>query len=105
MALLAVGGCASPGATDAGPDGTARWLLTWHRPVAADARGVAAFEADAAALAGVRVRYLASASDRIVAISLDCASPPRCQAALDRLRSDPRVVELQPDARRRATAP
>ena len=105
VALLAVGGCASPEVPSATQDAPPRWLLTWYRPLAADAAGVARFEADAAALAGVPVRYLAAASDRVVAVALDCASEAHCQAARDRLRADPRVVDIQPDARRRTHAP
>lgn len=105
MALLAVGGCASPVVQVATQDAPTRWLLTWHRPLATDAAGVARFEGDAAAVAGVPVRYLAAASDRVAAVVLDCSSAVPCQAARDRLRADPRVVDLQPDTRRRAHAP
>lgn len=104
VALLAVGGCASP-VVPATQEAPTRWLLTWHRPLAADAAGVARFEADAAAVAGVPVRYLAAASDRVAAVVLDCGSEAHCQAARDRLRADPRVVDFQPDARRRAHSP
>lgn len=82
-----------------------RWLLTWHQAVAAEGPGLAAFEAAASTVAGVPVRRIASVSGPQLAVTIACAGEAACAAAQARLRADPRVVSLEPDARRRAVTP
>lgn len=115
LALLAVlvaasvAGCAAavpaPEPAGAATEPAGRWLLTWHRPVAAQTQALADFEAEASAIAGVPVRRLAAVSDRVVSVSLACPGAARCADAQARLRADPRVEALVPDARRRPSVP
>lgn len=110
LALLAAGLAAcgapmSPGAAAAPPGEAARWLLTWHAPVPAEGPGLTAFEAEAAAIARVPVRRVASVSPAVLAVTIACGSEAACAEANARLRADARVVDLVPDARRRTSAP
>jgi hypothetical protein len=95
----------SAASSAASPDALTRWLLTWHRPVPADAAGLAAWEAEAGAIAGVTLRRAAAVSETLVAVTLACDGEAACAAARERLRADPRVRDLVPDARRRAASP
>lgn len=110
LALLAAGLAAcgaplSPGAAAASSAEAGRWLLTWHAAVPAEGAGLASFEAEAAAIARVPVRRVASVSASVVAVTIDCGSEAACVQASARLRADARVIDLVPDARRRASAP
>lgn len=102
---LLVGGCAASGPPAARPDAPTRWLLTWHQPVGADAASLRAFDAELSAIAQRPVRWLAAVSETAVAVGIDCPDEAACQAARARLRSDPRVVDIRPDGRRRLADP
>ncbi|MBL8303549.1 MAG: hypothetical protein JNM26_12345 [Ideonella sp.] len=104
LPALLLAGCAAPLAEPA-PDPADRWMLTWHRPVSAQPQALADFEAEAGSIAGVPVRRLAAVSDRILVVTLACQGAERCAEARARLRADPRVEALVPDARRRAQSP
>ena len=109
LSAVLAAGCAMP-APDAPAHGSpadpgARWLLTWHRALPAGAEALAHFEAEASAIAGLPVRRVAAVSDRVVAVTLACDTTARCAEAQARLRRDPRVAELAPDARRRTLSP
>lgn len=82
-----------------------RWLLTWHRQVPDDGAALAAWEAEASALAGLPVRRVATVSGPVVAVTLACEGEAACAVARERLRADPRVRDLVPDARRRPASP
>lgn len=102
-ALLVAGCAAHPG--EVAPDPANRWMLTWHRPVSAQPQALDDFEAEAARIAGVPVRRLAAVSDRVLVVTLACEGAARCADAQARLRADPRVEALVPDARRRRQSP
>ena len=82
LAMLA--GCVAPAATAADAPVAMRLLVELAQP-STDADALAR---EAAAAAGVPVRYLAAAGARWHALALQCASAPQCDSALQRLRSD-----------------
>lgn len=102
LAFAVGAGCAAapPQPAAAPDDGSARMILTWHEALPDDAASIARFEAEASRLAGVAVRRLATVSERVSAISIDCADAPACRDAAARLRADRRVVDLLTDSRR-----
>ena len=108
LPALLVAGCATavsaPEAALSAHEPANRWMLTWHRAVAAQGQALADFEAEASGIAGVPVRHLAAVSDRVLAVTLACPGAAACARAEARLRADPRVEALVPDARRRAAA-
>ena len=91
-ALAGVVACAAPAESR-----SMRILVTLVAP----ASDGAAIARDAAAAAGVPVRYLAAISATQHALSVDCVGPAGCELALARLRADSASFnEVQSDERR-----
>ena len=96
--LAAVAGCAAPDATAADAPVAMRLLVKLAQP----STDAAAIAREAAAAAGVPVRYVAAAGAGWHALALQCASAPQCDGALQRLRSDTSMyVAVERDERKR----
>ncbi len=103
--LLLAGGCvASPPIGQSAPV-SRQLILTWSQDVPATQPALAAFEDEASRIAGVGVRRSAAISGSVIAIEIKCADEPQCDAGMQRLRADRRVISLVADQRSRRHHP